>query len=98
MPSNCSRGCAALPLGAPLSEGVYTCKITKQRGNRIKGARHMGGCMKFALFNQLQMPKPWRENEAVLVYKGAIEVAVVPVVGEFVFYRDTVQQFDVESG
>jgi hypothetical protein len=24
--------------------------------------------MKFALFNQLQMPKPWRENAEVLIY------------------------------
>src|SRR6266511_2967701 len=98
MPSNCSRGCAALPLGAPLSEGVYTCKITKQRGNRIKGARHMGGCMKFALFNQLQRPKPWRENEEVLVYKEAIEEAVYAEAVGFDAYWQTEHHFYTEIG
>ena len=32
--------------------------------------------MKFALFNQLQMPKPWRENAEVLMYKEAIAEAI----------------------
>lgn len=32
--------------------------------------------MKFALFNQLQMPRPWRQHEEVLMYKEAITEAV----------------------
>lgn len=32
--------------------------------------------MQFALFNQLQMPRPWRQHEEVLMYKEAITEAV----------------------
>ena len=32
--------------------------------------------MKFGYFSQLQMPKPWRENGEVLLYKEAMEQAV----------------------
>jgi alkanesulfonate monooxygenase SsuD/methylene tetrahydromethanopterin reductase-like flavin-dependent oxidoreductase (luciferase family) len=33
--------------------------------------------MKFALFNQLQMPKPWRENAEALMRKEAIEEGII---------------------
>src|SRR5713101_4706043 len=35
-----------------------------------------GKGMKFARFNQFQMPRPWRQHEEVLMYKEAITEAV----------------------
>ena len=32
--------------------------------------------MKFGYFSQLQMPKPWRENGEILLYKEAMEQAI----------------------
>jgi alkanesulfonate monooxygenase SsuD/methylene tetrahydromethanopterin reductase-like flavin-dependent oxidoreductase (luciferase family) len=40
----------------------------------LQGYKEAG--MQFALFNQLQMPKPWRENAEVLMYKEAIAEAM----------------------
>jgi alkanesulfonate monooxygenase SsuD/methylene tetrahydromethanopterin reductase-like flavin-dependent oxidoreductase (luciferase family) len=54
--------------------------------------------MKFALFNQLQMPKPWRENEEVLVYKEAIEEAVYAEAVGFDAYWQTEHHFYTEIG
>jgi alkanesulfonate monooxygenase SsuD/methylene tetrahydromethanopterin reductase-like flavin-dependent oxidoreductase (luciferase family) len=54
--------------------------------------------MKFALFNQLQMPKPWRENAEVLMYREAIEEAVYAEAVGFDAYWQTEHHFYTEIG
>lgn len=54
--------------------------------------------MKFALFNQLQMPKPWRENAEVLMYKEAIAEAVYAEAVGFDAYWQTEHHFYTEIG
>jgi alkanesulfonate monooxygenase SsuD/methylene tetrahydromethanopterin reductase-like flavin-dependent oxidoreductase (luciferase family) len=56
------------------------------------------GAMKFALFNQLQMPKPWRENAEVLIHKEAIEEAVHAEAAGFHSYWQTEHHFYTEIG
>ncbi|MGH8066332.1 MAG: LLM class flavin-dependent oxidoreductase [Candidatus Entotheonellia bacterium] len=54
--------------------------------------------MQFALFNQLQMPKPWRENAEVLMYREAIEEAVYAEAVGFDAYWQTEHHFYTEIG
>ena len=54
--------------------------------------------MKFALFNQLQMPKPWRENAEVLMYKEAITEAIHAEAVGFDAYWQTEHHFYTEIG
>jgi len=54
--------------------------------------------MKFALFNQLQMPKPWRENAEVLIYKEAIAEAIHAEAVGFDAYWQTEHHFYTEIG
>jgi alkanesulfonate monooxygenase SsuD/methylene tetrahydromethanopterin reductase-like flavin-dependent oxidoreductase (luciferase family) len=54
--------------------------------------------MKFALFNQLQMPKPWRENAEALTHKEAIEQAVHAEAVGFDAYWQTEHHFYTEIG
>lgn len=54
--------------------------------------------MKFALFNQLQMPGPWRQHEEVLMYKEAITEAVHAEAVEFDAYWQTEHHFYTEIG
>ncbi|MBI3330069.1 MAG: LLM class flavin-dependent oxidoreductase [Nitrospinae bacterium] len=54
--------------------------------------------MKFALFNQLQMPKPWGENAEVRMYKEAIREAVHAEAVGFDAYWQTEHHFYTEIG
>jgi alkanesulfonate monooxygenase SsuD/methylene tetrahydromethanopterin reductase-like flavin-dependent oxidoreductase (luciferase family) len=54
--------------------------------------------MKFALFNQLQIPKPWRQNAEVLMYKEAIAEAVHAEAVGFDAYWQTEHHFYTEIG
>ena len=54
--------------------------------------------MKFGYFNQLQMPKPWRENGEVLLYKEAMEQAVHAESVGFDCYWQTEHHFYPEIG
>jgi alkanesulfonate monooxygenase SsuD/methylene tetrahydromethanopterin reductase-like flavin-dependent oxidoreductase (luciferase family) len=54
--------------------------------------------MKFALFNQLQIPKPWRQNAEVLMYKDAIAEAVHAEAVGFDAYWQTEHHFYTEIG
>src|SRR5215467_7360073 len=57
-----------------------------------------GEGMKFALFNQLQMPRPWRQHEEVLMYKEAITEAVHAEAVGFDAYWQTEHHFYTEIG
>ena len=54
--------------------------------------------MKFGYFSQLQMPKPWRENGEVLLYKEAMEQAVYAEAVGFEYYWQTEHHFYPEIG
>jgi alkanesulfonate monooxygenase SsuD/methylene tetrahydromethanopterin reductase-like flavin-dependent oxidoreductase (luciferase family) len=54
--------------------------------------------MKFALFNQLQIPKPWRQNAEVLIYKEAIVEAMHAEAVGFDAYWQTEHHFYTEIG
>ena len=54
--------------------------------------------MKFALFNQLQMPKPWQSNGEVLIHKEAIAEAVYAEAVGFDTYWQTEHHFYTEIG
>ena len=54
--------------------------------------------MKFGYFSQLQSPKPWRENEEVLLYKEAMEQAVFAESVGFDYYWQTEHHFYTEIG
>ena len=54
--------------------------------------------MKFALFNQIQMPRPWRQNAEVLMYKDAIAEAVHAEAVGFDAYWQTEHHFYTEIG
>ncbi len=54
--------------------------------------------MQFALFNQLQMPRPWRQHEEVLMYKEAITEAVHAEAVGFDAYWQTEHHFYTEIG
>ncbi len=54
--------------------------------------------MKFGYFSQLQMPKPWRENGEVLLYKEAMEQAVHAESVGFDYYWQTEHHFYPEIG
>ena len=54
--------------------------------------------MKFGYFSQLQMPKPWRENGEVLLYKEAMEQAVYAEAVGFGYYWQTEHHFYPEIG
>lgn len=54
--------------------------------------------MKFGYFSQLQSPKPWRENEEVLLYKEAMEQAVYAEAVGFDYYWQTEHHFYTEIG
>jgi len=56
------------------------------------------GYMKFALFNQLQMPKPWGENAEVRLYKESIREAVHAEAVGFDAYWQTEHHFYTEIG
>ena len=54
--------------------------------------------MKFGYFSQLQMPKPWRENGEALLYKEAMEQAVLAEAVGFEYYWQTEHHFYPEIG
>ena len=54
--------------------------------------------MKLGYFNQLQMPKPWRENGEALLYKEAMEQAVYAEAVGFDYYWQTEHHFYPEIG
>ena len=54
--------------------------------------------MKFGYFSQLQMPKPWRENGEVLLYKEAMEQAIYAEAVGFDYYWQTEHHFYTEIG
>ena len=54
--------------------------------------------MKFGYFSQLQMPKPWRENGEILLYKEAMEQAVYAESVGFQYYWQTEHHFYSEIG
>jgi alkanesulfonate monooxygenase SsuD/methylene tetrahydromethanopterin reductase-like flavin-dependent oxidoreductase (luciferase family) len=54
--------------------------------------------MKFGYFSQLQMPKPWRQNGEILLYKEAMEQAVHAESVGFEYYWQTEHHFYLEIG
>ena len=54
--------------------------------------------MKFGYFSQLQMPKPWRENGEILLYKEAMEQAIHAESVGFGHYWQTEHHFYPEIG
>ncbi|MEC8858152.1 MAG: LLM class flavin-dependent oxidoreductase [Chloroflexota bacterium] len=54
--------------------------------------------MKFGYFSQLQMPKPWRENGEILLYKEAMEQAIHAESVGFNHYWQTEHHFYPEIG
>ena len=68
--------------------------LAMQFGNRASKVLSM----KFGYFNQLQMPKPWRENGEVLLYKEAMKQAVHAESVGFDCYWQTEHHFYPEIG